>query len=237
MKSATVFGAITDIFLSPTKAFNGLKEAKGWSWSAFLLIILFSSVAMYLFYTTVDPNYLVDQQIAALGDELTAQEHDAAVNGIKQFADIQIYFAICAPIVAIALFNALYAFYFMLISKIDPQSDMKFGAWYGFSIWTMMPAVINSLGTIILVTTAKTDQLSQSIFNYASLNQLVLNLDIHNAYYGLVESIGLFTVWGMILTIIGLKSWTNFTKNQAVIYGLLPSVVIFGIWFLIATLK
>lgn len=237
MKSATVFGAITDIYLSPSKAFNGLKDAKGWSWSAFLLIILFSSVAMYLFYTTVDPNYLVDQQIAALGDELTAQERDVSVNGIKQFADIQIYFAIGAPIIAIALFNALYAFYFMLISKIDPQSDMKFGAWYGFSIWTMMPAIINSLGTIILVTTAKTDQLSQSIFNYASLNQLVLNLDIHNAYYGLVESIGLFTIWGMILTITGLRSWTNFTKNQAVIYGLLPSVVIFGIWFLVAALK
>ncbi len=237
MKSATVFGAITDIFLSPSKAFNGLKSTNGWSWSAFLLIIIFSTVAMYLFYTHVDPNFLIEQQISQLGDDLTSKDRDAAVNGIKQFADIQVWFAIGAPILAIAIFNAVYALYFMLISKIDPQSDIKFGDWYGFSIWTMMPAIINSLGTIILVLTAKTDQLSLTIFNYASINQLLLNLDINNPFYGLTESFGLFTIWGMILTVIGLKNWTNFTKNQAVIYGLLPSIVIFGIWFCVSALK
>ena len=236
MKSATIFGAITDIYLSPSKAFNGLKDAKGWSWVAYLLVIGFSTAAIYLFYATADQSYLIEQQIAALPENLSAQEREMAVKQMEQFADSQIWFAVGAPVIAITFFNAIYALYFMLVSKIDPQSDKKYGDWFGFSLWTMMPSIINSIGIMILVISANTDQLNQSLLNYASINQLVLHLDPHSAFFTLTESLGLFMIWGMILTIIGLKSWTNFTQNQAIIYGLLPTILIYGIWFLIAAL-
>ncbi len=236
MKSATIFGAITDIYLSPSKAFNGLKEAQGWSWIAYLLVIGFSAASIYLFYTTVDQNFLLEQQIENLPASLSGQEREAAIKQMEQFSGSQFWIAIISPIIGITIFNAILALYYTLISKIDPKSDVNYGDWFGFSLWTMMPAIINSIGVIILVVSANTDQLSQTLFNYASINQLVINLDPKSAFYTLAENFGLFTIWGMILTIIGLMSWTNFTQNQAIIYGLLPSVVVYGVWFLIAVL-
>ncbi len=66
MKSSTVFGALTDIYIAPSKAFNGLKEAKGWSWLAFVLVAGFMAAAMYFFNSAADPQFLIEQQLAAL---------------------------------------------------------------------------------------------------------------------------------------------------------------------------
>ncbi len=145
-----------------------------------------------------------------------------------------VWFGIGGGIVGIAIINAIMALYYLLVSKIDPKSEAKFGDWYGFSFWTLMPLVLNSLGMIILVATANTDQLSMSLQNYASINQLFLGLDSSSSFFTLTESFGIFSVWSIALTVIGLKCWTNFSTNKAVLYGVLPSALIYGIWFIIA---
>ncbi|WP_165905078.1 YIP1 family protein [Parashewanella curva] len=234
MKSATVFGAITDIFLSPTKAFNGLKEAKGWSWTALAFILGSMIVGMSLFYGTADPQFLIDQQISALSPDLSAQERDGAIQGFEMMQGMMQWFAIGGGAVAIIVYTAIFALYFLLISKMDPESNQSFGDWFSFNLWAQMPAIFNWIGVIILIVTAGTDQLSLTIFNFASLNQLVLGLDVHSPFYALTENIGVFAIWGIALSVIGLRSWTNFSTSKAVIFGTLPSVLIWGIWFIIA---
>ncbi|WP_170308292.1 YIP1 family protein [Parashewanella tropica] len=236
MKSATVFGAITDIYLSPTKAFNGLKEAKGWSWTAFAFIFGSMLVAMSLFYASADPQYLIDQQIAALPNDMTAQERDGAIKGIEMVSGMMQWFAIGGGAVAIVVFTAIFALYFLLISKLDPENNQSFGDWFAFNLWVQMPALFNWIGVIILVAIAGTDQLSLTIFNFASLNQLVLGLDMQSPFYGLTENITIFALWGVALSVLGLKSWTNFSTSKAILFGALPSVLIWGIWFIIAAL-
>ncbi|MCL1078219.1 YIP1 family protein [Parashewanella spongiae] len=234
MKSNTVFGAITDIYLSPSKAFNGLKEAKGWSWLAFILVAGFSAAASYLLFSSIDPQYLTDQQLATLDADISAKDYETAKQGILMMQDSMVWTTVIGIIVGLPIINAIYALYFMLVSKIDPTSDAKYGDWYGFSIWTMMPAVINSIGVIVLIVTANTDQLSIYLPNYASLNQLLLGLDPTSSLFTLTESIGIFSIWTIALTIIGLKCWTNFSTNKAVLYSLLPFALVYGVWLIIA---
>lgn len=234
MKSSNVMTALVDIFISPSKAFNGLKEAKGWSFVAFILLAGILAASMFAFYNKADPQYLIDQQVAVASVDATIAEQKMIRQSMEQTIDMQVWFAMFGGIIGLAVINALMAGYYLFVSKQDPEANYGYGAWYGFGIWTMMPMIISSLGLLILVLTASTDQISQSLFNYASINQLLIGLEIGHPFYTLLESLNIFSIWGIFIAAIGLKSWTNFTFNKALLFAALPSIVIYGIWTVIA---
>ena len=234
MKSSNVMTALVDIFISPSKAFNGLKEAKGWSFVAFILLASILAASMFAFYNKADPQFLIDQQVAAASVDATIAEQKMIRQSMEQTIDMQVWFAMFGGIIGLAVINALMAGYYLFVSKQDPEANYGYGAWYGFGIWTMMPMIISSLGLLILVLTASTDQISQSLFNYASINQLLIGLEIGHPLYTLLESLNIFSIWGIFIAAIGLKCWTNFTFNKALLFAALPSIVIYGIWTVIA---
>ncbi len=234
MSSSNALSACVDIFISPSKTFNGLKDAKGWSWLAFTLIATALVISTYVFYTNADSQFILEEQVAAASIDATIGEQKMIRQSMEQSIDSQVWFAIGGGLFAIIIMNALIAGYYLLVSKQDPDAQHSYGAWYGFGVWTMMPAVISSLGILALVLTASTDQLSMSIFNYASINQLILGLPLGHSLYSLTEAISIFTVWGIALAAIGLKCWTNFSLNKAILFAALPNVIIFGIWAIIA---
>ncbi|MCP4587658.1 YIP1 family protein [Pseudoalteromonas sp.] len=234
MKSSNVMTALVDIFISPSKAFNGLKEAKGWSFVAFILLAGILAASMFAFYNKADPQFLIDQQVAAASVDATIAEQKMIRQSMEQTIDMQVWFAIFGGIIGLAVINALMAGYYLFVSKQDPEANYGYGAWYGFGIWTMMPMIISSLGLLILVLTASTDQISQSLFNYASINQLLIGLEIGHPFYTLLESLNIFSIWGIFIAAIGLKCWTNFTFNKALLFAALPSIVIYSIWTVIA---
>ena len=234
MKSSNVMTALVDIFISPSKAFNGLKEAKGWSFVAFILLAGILAASMFACYNKADPQFLIDQQVAAASVDATIAEQKMIRQSMEQTIDMQVWFAIFGGIIGLAVINALMAGYYLFVSKQDPEANYGYGAWYGFGVWTMMPMIISSLGLLILVLTASTDQISQTLFNYASINQLLIGLEIGHPFYTLLESLNIFSIWGIFIAAIGLKSWTNFTFNKALLFAALPSIVIYGIWTVIA---
>ena len=234
MKSSNVMTALVDIFISPSKAFNGLKEAKGWSFVAFILLAGILAASMFAFYNKADPQFLIDQQEAAASVDATIAEQKMIRQSMEQTIDMQVWFAMFGGIIGLAVINALMAGYYLFVSKQDPEANYGYGAWYGFGVWTMMPMIISSLGLLILVLTASTDQISQTLFNYASINQLLIGLEIGHPFYTLLESLNIFSIWGIFIAAIGLKSWTNFTFNKALLFAALPSIVIYGIWTVIA---
>ena len=233
MKSSNVMTALVDIFISPSKAFNGLKEAKGWSFVAFILLAGILAASMFAFYNKADPQFLIDQQVAAAVDA-TIAEQKMIRQSIEQTVDLQVWFAMFGTIIGLVVINALMAGYYLFVSKQDPEANYGYGAWYGFGVWAMMPLVIYYLGFLILVLTASTNQISQTLMNYSSINQLLIGLEIGHPFYTLLESLNIFSIWSIFIAAIGLKSWTNFTFNKALLFAALPSIVIYGIWTVIA---
>ncbi|CAM4375615.1 YIP1 family protein [Pseudoalteromonas ostreae] len=234
MKSANALSASIDIFISPSKTFNGLKEAKGWSWLAFALITIMLIASTYIFYSNADSQFILEEQVAAATVDATIGEKKMIRQSMEQGIDNQIWFAMGGGVFGIILINALIAGYYLLVSKQDPDANYSYGAWYGLGFWTMMPMVISSLGVIALVLTASTNELSMSLLNYASINQLILGLELGHPFYTMMESLNIFSIWGIALAAIGLKCWTNFSLNKAILFAALPSIIIYGIWTVIA---
>lgn len=233
MKSANAFSALIDIYISPSKAFNGINDAKGWSWLAFIIIVAMSAASILVFYSVVDMQFFIDEQVAMASVDQTKSVQEAMRANMEQTAPMMKWFGLGGAAVGIALINALLALYYMLIAKMDPESIQSYGDWYGFSMWTFMPSVVNTLGAIILIVTAGTDQLSQSLLNYASLNQILFGFEFGHAFYTILEAINVFSFWSIALAAVGLKCWTNFSMNKAILFGALPYIVIFGIWAII----
>ena len=233
MKSSNALSACIDIFIIPSKAFNGLKEAKGWSWLAFALLALTLAASAYTFYTTADSQFILDQQVAAASVDATIGEKKMIRQSMEQSLDNQVWFAIGGGIFGLLFINALLSGYYMLISKQDPDANYSYGAWYGFGVWSMMPMVISSLGVVALVLTASNNELPISLFNYASINQLFLGLELGDSFYNMMESLSIFSLWSIALVAIGLKCWTNFSFNKALLFAALPTIIIYSIWTII----
>lgn len=238
MKSQNAISAIGDTFLAPTKAFNGLKDAKGWSWLAMILLFVFGISAQVIYFNSVDQAYFVEQQIATMeqsGDYNPAELEQAEAMTAQQFPMMWIFSAV-GVLVGIPTIFCIFALYYYLIGKQDPECHMTFGDWFGFTAFTSLPTIFAAIGTMALVLTASSGEIPATVLTFSSLNQLIFGFDANHAFAGLLESINIFSIWSLALTYIGLKSWTNFNNNKAMLFALLPSILIYGIWAIIAAL-
>jgi hypothetical protein len=237
-QSTNAISAIGDTFLAPSKVFNGLKNSKGWSWLAIALVLVVGIAAQALYFKSVDPTYFVEQQVATMeqsGEYNPADIQQAEALTAQQFPMMWIFSA-AGVLIITPIILSISALYFSLIAKQDPNCQMKYGDWFGFSIFTILPTIFASLGTIILVLTAQSGDLPLSVLTFSSLNQLIFGFEPSHAFAGLLESINIFSFWSLFLSYIGLKSWTNFSDAKAFIFALLPSILIYGIWFVTAAL-
>lgn len=235
MKSNNAMSAVVDTFIAPTKAFNGLKEAKGWAWLAFLLIVLLAAGANYYYFSAVDANFLVSEQLAQMEAKgSTPAEIEQAKGFIAQQVPMMGIISAVGAVFAMLIFNAIFALYYFFVGKMDEQNDATYGDWFGFSVFTFLPSILNSIGVVALVATASTADIPLSTMSFASLNQLIFDLPLSNSFYTMLESLNLFSIWAIALTFVGMKAWTNFNTAKAAVFALLPTVIIYGIWGLIA---
>ena len=236
MQSTNQFSAGLDIFIAPSKAFAGLKEGKGWFLLPLVFVCGLIAASMYAYYSNVDTNFLIEQQVAQAGADLTTGEQKMMRNQMASTIDSQYLFAMIGGVIGLLIMNAIIAGYYTFVAKQDMTTDYKYGDWYSFSLWTLMPAGISAIGLIALVATAQTDQLPLTMMSYASLNQLVFGLEAGQPFATLLESLNIFSFWSIALAAIGLKTWTNFSMNKAIVFAALPTVVIYVIWAIIAAL-
>jgi len=224
--------ALLDIYVAPSNVFKQLKENKKWAWLGLLLMVAISGIASMLFFNGMSPEWIVEQQLAHAGD-MSAQEAEQAKDAMIQFAQYTGVMGAVMGAIFILIMSGVIAGYNMLIGNAlaETKPDFKYGDWFSFTLWSSMPAVINTLGFMILFLTATTAELPLDMPNYASLNQLVLNYLPGDALYTWAESLNLFSLWSIFLTMVGFQYCCNMSLLKSVMAAALPYVVIFGVWF------
>lgn len=229
MTTSTVGHALLDIFIAPTQAFAKIRGSGG---NLLLLLaqMLLATLAFYLFYQGMSPEWIVEQTMLTTGD-LTPAEAEQTRAVLAQSASYTAIIAAVTGPIMVLLMNAILAGYFHLISKMS--GDFRYQDWFGFSVWSQMPIQLNAIGLLLLVFISDTPNLPLATANYASLNQLILQLPIGAPFYTWAESFSLFMLWQIAVTAIGLKQWCNFSMVKAGIFAALPIVLIFGIWALL----
>jgi hypothetical protein len=225
------FSQILNTLINPAAALAAVPQQSGRHLWLLAIQVVLTTAIIYWFYAGMSPAWLVEQQILHAG-ELTPAETEqirAAMAGMASATPI--IGAVSVAIGSLA-FTAITAGYLLLTGTL--QKALNYGQWFALVVWSQLPTLLNILGLAVLMLLADSPDQPLMLVNYASLNQLVLDLPVGHALYTWAESINVFLVWQLWILFAGLQSAAAFsTKRAAVVVGT-PVLLIFGLWALLA---
>ncbi len=217
----TVMG---QIFYEPKSAFEALKE-KPRAWVPLLTLIVLSAAIMYWYYASVDFGWMVQKMLSA-NPKLDDAARAAAEKAMSR--NMLMYGSLAGVVIGTPIVMAIYSVYMLLASKFT-GSDIGFGKWFAFSAWSSIPKLIGLPLMALQIMTSK-GQLALDQLNMLSLNFLLFQLPLTHKWASLANSLDVTMVWSAIVSVIGLRVWTQRSTTTCVTIVCLPLVVIYGLW-------
>ena len=222
---------ILNTLLNPAAAMAAVPQQSGRHFWLLAIQLLLTTAIIYWFYAGMSPAWLVDQQMLHAG-ELTPAETEQIRAAMAEMAGATPLIGAVSVAVGSLAFTAITAGYLLLTGKL--QKALNYGQWFALVVWSQLPALLNILGLALLVLLADSPDQPLMLVNYASLNQLVLDLPVGHALYTWAESINVFLIWQLWIVFAGLQSAAGFTAKRAAIVTGTPVLLIFGLWALLA---
>jgi hypothetical protein len=224
--------AASEIFYKPKDVFDALAVRDNWSWIPFILLMVILFIPPYLYFGVVDFDWYINTAIAPTLEDMAPAQQESMLsfytpNQMQLTVGISI-------IVSGIIMSAIVAFYYAMTTKNDPKSVQGFTDWYGAMWWMTMPGIINALIALVLLTF----QSSGAEINIAITNPLslayILGVEMSSDWFGLLTTLRLDTIWMIYIGVVCLQSWTNFSRNKAILIASIPTIVILLIMFAVA---
>ncbi|TMO67013.1 YIP1 family protein [Pseudoalteromonas aurantia] len=229
--SLQVQQAFTLIYLSPSEVFSKLKESRHLSWLVFLAIFAMCMLSNLVFFGAIDPEWVVNKQLAAAGD-LSPSEREEMARIFRNFAE---YSGVSGGIISMVmtlLGSVMLAAYYMIAAN-SADRKIEFNDWFLFTLFTQLPIVVKYLGFLVLFFLTPAYELELDLINYSSLNQLLLTLNSSEPLYQWAEYLDVFYLWQIALAAVGLKVWCQFSYSKSILLAAIPYLSIFIIWLLL----
>jgi hypothetical protein len=212
------FGRLLGALVSPVKTFQSIAQRPTWG-AAFLVLLLASGAVAYIVGLRTDYRDVITQTLKEKGRDVPEAQLEPQIN-MMQKAGAAIS-GISVPIV-IALISLLGALIYWVVFKLL-GADFSYKSSLAVSLHTAMPGVIGALLTLPVV-------LSRSTLGYADVKSGVFlksNLAFlapENAkawVTALYASADFFSLWSLVLSIIGFKALTRLTTKPVAAVAIL----------------
>lgn len=224
--------ALTVIFYKPSAVFEALAVKNNWSWVPFIIIGLMIFFPFYLYYDVVNFDWFIDTHVMPKLEDMTPAQKDTVLAQqnpafLKFTGGIVFIFAL--------VINAIVAFYFSLVTKNDDKNVQGFTDWYGALFWIAMPSVLGSIiGLVLLTLSNGNGEILTSTLSPLSLTY-ILGLEPAAKMYDFLFNIRIDSIWSIWLTVVCIKTWTNFSTSKALIVAVIPTLVGWSISFAMTT--
>ena len=229
-KPYTVFNAMVDIVAAPGKALDGIKPHTSWLWWPLLISMVLACGVFAYYYSWVDFDWFVEQEILKIPAEDRAASADAA-RGFMKPNTIMITTMVAIVVMTFVIY-LIEAVYFHLANKLTTGADIRFGQWFNFAAWTAFVGVFGSLAAFVVMFVADSNQLAAESLQVLSINNLLLHASPTDPWFRWGSSLTLINLWMLVLMSIGYNRWTGASMVKSSIIACLPWVLIFGIWAL-----
>ncbi len=223
---------IVALATAPQRAFEALAAKPRWLFP--LLLLLASTLLLTIwYYSKVDLAWLVDEQLrsnprtAALTEAQREQ-----ISGRMNPAMIT-WSSVIAVVIVLVLVRVLEATWYTLAGKVT-NVDRTFKQWFALANWSSLPSVIAVIPAAVALLMADTNQLAPGVMQPLSLNELFFHRGTGESGYQLYSNISLLGLLGVLLAIIGVKTWSARSWVFSTVYVLLPIALIGGVWALFA---
>lgn len=225
--TTTPWQACTDIILKPNRVFAKLQETSNWSWVPFIIVTFFSILPVYLYFSMIDFQWYANLVIESQYADVSPAEQDMVRNSMQR--EQMLTLTLFSTSIGLLLLNAVQAFYFYKITRIDEQNTHSFGDWYGFTWWISLPVVFTAVITLLMIQLFGSDRMPPSDINPTSL-AFLFNIDMASNWFGLAQTIRLEAFWSAYLAAVGISQWTRLNAKQCYIIALAPLAIIWGVW-------
>ena len=224
----TVFNAMVDIVASPGKALDEIRQHTSWLWWPLLASILLASGMLLYYYNWVDFPWLIEETIRQIPIEDRAESEGA----IRQFMQpiTSMWFAVIMVVLMTLVIYTIQATYLHLANKLTTGTQIGFGNWFSFTVWTWFVSVVGSLAGFAMILLADSNQLSSQSLAVLSLNSLLIHASSESPWFNWANALNLVHFWIIALMAIGFARWTSSSMVKSTVIAALPWVLIFGLW-------
>ena len=218
---------LTALATSPPRAFEALAGKPRWLFPLLLLVLATLAMAFW-YYSIVDVQWLVDEQLR--GNPRTANLSEEQRAQLAQFSSrtAVLLGSLIFIVVILPLFRVLEATWYTLAGKVT-NVDRSFAQWFALACWTSLPGVLAAIPALLSLATAETSQLDPGVLQPLSLNELFFHRGMGEPGYQLLSNFGVLQARGLALAVNGVHTRTKTTWLLASVLVLLPCVLIFGL--------
>lgn len=224
------FSQLIQVLFQPAQGMAPVPQQGGRYWLALLLTIVLSSAVSWQMFSGMSPEWLVEQQMLQMGNDLSPAEQEQTRAYLAQSAGMMPLLSPVFVAIGTLLMVAILATYLLLTGRVS--SNFKFGQWFALVSWSQLPTVVCMLGTAVLLLLSDTPNVSINLMNFASVNQLLLGLTPDSPWFALTEALSLFVLWQVWVLHAGLISAAGYTAQRATLVVGAPVLLIFGGWAL-----
>ena len=213
---------------APSSAFEELRERPRF-WFPLLLLVATTAAINYWYFSMVDFEWFKDAiygndpQIQSMSEAERAQAMGMVGRGMLLWGSV------VGTIVALPCVFLLFALYFLLAAKVT-KLPQGFKHWFAFTCWTSLPMLLGTVVGAIFILMSDTTQISPSVLAPLGLNELLLHRPQGSPGQALFDSLSIPAVLGLILSIIGVHTWSQRSWAFSTIFALLPLIIMYGIW-------
>lgn len=228
------FGRLLGAIVSPGKTFRSIAERPTWA-AALLVLLVASGAVAYVVGLRTDYRDVIVQSVKEKGRDIPEAQLEPQINMMQKAGPA--ISAVTVPVV-IALVSLLAALLYWVVFKLL-GADFSYKSSLAVSLHAGMPGVIAALLTIPVV-------LSRSTLGYADMKSgtfLQSNLAFlapENAKGWLVAlyaSADFFTLWTLVLSILGYKALSRLTTKPVALVVILVSLLFVGVRVGLAALR
>jgi hypothetical protein len=228
------FGRLLGALVSPVKTFQSIAQRPTWG-AAFLVLLLASSALAYVVGLRTDYRDVITQSAKEKGRDVDEAQLEPGINMMQKAGPA---ISAATVLVAIALISLLAALIYWVVFKLL-GADFSYKSSLAVSLHAAMPGVIGALLTLPVV-------LSRSTLGYADVKSGVFlksNLAFlapENAkgwVTALYASADFFSLWSLVLSIIGYKALTRLTTKPVALVAILVWLLFVGVRVGLAALR
>ncbi len=195
------FGRVIGVLVSPEKTFRSIAERPTWV-VTLLLLLLLTAVVGYAVGERIDYEKTVRQQMAERGQTMSEAQIEQGVKFAEKFGGV---FAL-APALLSPLIYLLIALVFMVALRLA-GSEIRFGQSFSAMLHSMMPWVIHgllSLPLILRLEEVDPEEMQRGGVLMSNLAALAPE-GSSKVLVALLASLDLFSIWTLVLLIIGYR--------------------------------
>lgn len=218
---------VVDVFFAPVPTFRDIARQPDFL-VPLLVVLIVSIIAAVIIAPRVDFASSMREQMAQANKNMSDEDIDRVVRFSSAFARAMVY---VSPLLNLIIFAVIAGVLLLAFRLFGGEGTFKQA--YSVTAYAWMPLVISSIiGIVVLLTRGEVN--ADELNNLVRSNPgFLVDMKANPMAYALLSSLDLFTIWTIVLFIIGFSSVSKLSrgKSAAIVVTLWVVMVVFKVGF------